>query len=149
MPRRLTAIGAAVAIAMIAWPALTAAATPPRVTSLNYFVRDDGTLPHTRLMVSVRRADRVRLTTVFEGERAGGSPTLDHRISGRPWVLKHQGAGGELYGLIRRSLARRGSADVRIRARNEAGRVRVKLRIRESECTKDPPFYPLDCTVHS
>ena len=148
MRRCLTAIGALIAVALLALPAATVAAAPPQVTALNYFVRDDGTLPHVRLMVNVRRADRVRLTTVFHGERAGGSPTLDDRISGKPWVLKHQGSGGEVYKLIRRSLARRGAAHVSVRARNEAGRIRVRLRIRESGCTKDPPLYPLDCTVH-
>jgi hypothetical protein len=24
----------------------------------------------------------------------------------------------------------------------------VKLKIRVSDCTMDPPFYPLDCTIH-
>jgi len=114
-------------------PAAAPAAGPPRIVGLNYFVRDDGTLPHVRLLVGVKHA---------------GAPTrLDDSISGHPWVLQHQD-GGKVYRLIRRSLERRGSAAVRIRARNGGATDRAKLTIRESDCTKDPPFYPLDCTIH-
>ena len=130
-------------------PVATAnAAAPPRVTGLTYFVRDDGSLPHVRLLVDVKRADIVRVATVFHGRHASAPTRLDARISGHPWVLQHQQPGGRVYRLIRRSLARRGSASVRIRARGDGGSDRVKLKIRESGCTKDPPFYPLDCTIH-
>jgi hypothetical protein len=134
----LIAAGAAVTVA-----AAEAAAPPPRIVKLNYFVRDDGILPHTVLQASVRRADSVRFATVFHGKHAAAPARRD----GDDWELRH-GDGGKLYRLIRHSLQRRGSASVRIRARSGGGRDRVKLKIRESRCTKDPPFYPLDCTVH-
>lgn len=140
--------GSAIALlaALVSLAAPASAAAPPRIVSLGYFVRDDGNLPHTRLLATVRRADSVSFATSYHGSRAAAPARLDDRISGDPWVLQHQG-GAKLYRLIRRSLARRGSAAVRVRARNGAGRDHVKLKIRESECTKDPPFYPLDCTI--
>ena len=134
---------AAVLAAAILLPATASAAAPPRVVQLNYFVRDDGILPHTVLQARVRRADSVRFATVFHGKHA----TAPARDDGDDWELRH-GDGGKLYKLIRHSLHRRGSASVRIRARSGDGSDRVKLKIRVSDCTKDPPFYPLDCTIH-
>jgi hypothetical protein len=146
--RRLTAIAAALLVAApFMAPAAAPAAGPPRIVKMNYFVRDDGSLPHVRLLVGVKRADSVRVATVFHGKHAGAPTRLDDNISGDPWVLQHN-SGAKVYKLIRRSLERRGSAAVRIRARNGAGIDRAKLKIRESDCTKDPPFYPLDCTIH-
>lgn len=145
---RTTLVGALAALAAVAIATPALGASPPRVKSLDYFVRDDGQLPHTRLLLDIRGADLVRVATFFHGRRAAGSLTVDERISGDPWVLEHRGSGEEVYELIRRSLARRGTAVVRVRARNEAGSTRARLRIRKSKCTKDPPFYPLDCTVH-
>jgi len=146
--RRLTAIAATLLFAApFMAPAAAPAAGPPRIVQLNYFVRDDGTLPHVRLLVGVKHADSVRVATVFHGKHAGAPTRLDDSISGHPWVLQHQD-GGKVYRLIRRSLERRGSAAVRIRARNGGATDRAKLKIRESDCTKDPPFYPLDCTIH-
>jgi hypothetical protein len=146
--KRAALIAPLAILAALVLAAPAAAVRPPRVESLRYFVRDDGELPHTRLEVTVRDARRVRLTTRFHGTRAGANPTFDDRISGHPWVLKHSGEGGDVYPLIRRSMRKRGFADVWVRAWNKAGKARVRLRIRESRCTKDPPFYPLDCTVH-
>ena len=134
---------AAVLAAAILLPAAASAAAPPRIVELNYFVRDDGILPHTVLQARVWRADSVRFATVFHGKHA----TAPARDDGDDWELRH-GDGGKLYKLIRRSLHRRGSASVRIRARSGDGGDRVKLKIRASDCTKDPPFYPLDCTIH-
>jgi hypothetical protein len=131
-----------IALTMIV-PASASAAAPPRIVKLNYFVRDDGILPHTVLQATVRRADSVRFGTVFHGKH-GSAPA---RHDGDDWELRH-GDGAKLYRLIRHSLRRRGSASVRIRARSGDGSDRLKLKIRESQCTKDPPFYPLDCTVH-
>ena len=139
---------AAMLAAAILLPAAASAAAPPRVVQLNYFVRDDGNLPHTRLAANVRRADSVGFSTVFKGKHASAPGRFDDNISGHPWVVQHQSRGGKVYKLIRRSLHRRGSASVRIRARNGSGVDRVKLKIRVSDCTKDPPFYPLDCTIH-
>ena len=115
---------------------------------MDYFVRDDGSLPHIRLLVGVKRADSVRVATVFHGKHASAPTRLDDRISGDPWVLQHKDGGRKVYKLIRKSLDERGSASVRIRARNGSGTDHVKLKIRKSECTMDPPFYPLDCTIH-
>lgn len=133
--------------AVLALTAVAAAAGPPRVKGMTYFVRDDGSLPHVRLLVDVKRADSVRVATVFHGKHASAPTRLDDRISGDPWVLQHKDAGRKVYKLIRKSLDERGSASVRIRARGD-GTDSVKLKIRKSECTMDPPFYPLDCTIH-
>jgi len=147
--RRLTATAAATLIALVALaPAVASGAATPRITGLAYFVRDDGSLPHVRLLVDVERADSVRVATVFHGKHAAAPTGLDDRISGHPWVLQHEQRGGKVYELIRRSLDRRGAASIRIRARNGAGTDSVEPKIRESGCTKDPPFYPLDCTIH-
>lgn len=148
MKRRSTLVGTATAIAALVTSAVALAAAPPRIVDLRYFVRDDGSLPHTRLMAGVRRADSVGFSTVFRGKHASAPARLDDRISGDPWVVQHQDRGGKVYKLIRRSLHRRGSAAVRIRARSGSGVDRVKLKIQVSDCSKDPPFYPLDCTIH-
>ena len=144
MGRRLTAVAATAAVAVLASVALALAAGPPRVKEMHYFVRDDGILPHTVLKADVKRADAVRFAVVFEGKHASVAGRLDDGIT---WEVQHQGRGGKVYKLIRKSLHARGSASVRIRA-NGDGTDRVKLKIRESECSMDPPFYPLDCTIH-
>lgn len=138
------------AIAVVALLALTAVASagaPPRVRDMSYFKRDDGSLPHVRLLIGVKRADTVRVATVFHGKHAKAPTSLDDRISGDPWVLQHKDGGRGVYKLLRKSLDERGSAAVRIRARNASGVDSVKLKIRLSECTMDPPFYPLDCEI--
>lgn len=142
--RRATAVAllAAVLLPAAIAPQPAMAAKAPRVVELHYFVRDDGILPHTVLAARVRRADSVRFATVLHGKHAA-APARD---DGDEWELRHKD-GGKLYRLIRRSLRERGSASVRVRARSGDGTDRVKLRIRESECSMDPPFYPLDCTI--
>jgi len=85
--RRLTAIAAALLFAApFMAPAAVPAAGPPRIVELNYFVRDDGTLPHVRLLVGVKHADSVRVATVFHGKHAGAPTRLDDSISGHPWT---------------------------------------------------------------
>lgn len=145
MGRRLAALSgiaaAAVAVAAIIPPSAMAAKAP-RIVELHYFVRDDGILPHTVLEANVRRADSVRFATVFHGKHASAPARRD----GDEWELRHED-GSRLYRLIRRSLRERGSASVRIRARSGEGTDRVKLKVRAADCSMDPPFYPLDCTV--
>jgi hypothetical protein len=143
--RRLTVFVAIAGATALAAAAAAPAAAPPRVKEMHYFVRDDGLLPHTVLKADVKRADRVRVAVVFRGKHASAPTRHDDGIT---WELQHKHRGGKVYKLIRRSLHRRGSASVRIRARNPAGTDHVKLKIRESECSMDPPFYPLDCTIH-
>jgi len=145
MGKRATAVAVIAALAVLAFASLAPAAGSPRVKEMHYFVRDDGILPHTVLKADVKRADAVRFAVVFEGRHASVAGRLDGGIT---WEMRHQGRGGKVYKLIRRSLHRRGSASVRIRARNEGGSDRVKLKIRASDCTMDPPFYPLDCEIH-
>lgn len=140
-PRTATVI--ALLAALLALPAIASAAPGPRVVELHYFVRDDGILPHTVLQARVRRADSVRFATVFHGKHAAAPARRD----GGEWELRHKD-GGKVYRLIRRSINRRGSASVRVRARSDEGSDRVKLKIRAAECSMDPPFYPLDCTIH-
>lgn len=140
---RRPAIAAVIALFVaLALPTIAPAAAAPRIVELHYFVRDDGILPHTVLEARVRRADSVRFATVFHGKHAAAAARRD----GDEWELRHKD-GGKLYRLLRRSLQGRGSAAVRIRARSGDGTDRVKLKIRESECSMDPPFYPLDCTI--
>jgi hypothetical protein len=141
--RRLTLATFVLVAALAVLPAPASAAAPPRVVELHYFVRDDGILPHTVLQARVRRAESVRFATVFHGKHASAPARRD----GDEWELRHKD-GRKVYKLIRRSLRRRGSASVRIRARSDDGTDRVKLKIRKSECSMDPPFYPLDCTIH-
>ncbi|GIK76441.1 MAG: hypothetical protein KJ006_04865 [Thermoleophilia bacterium] len=142
MGRRLTALTAIGTITAIGAAAALAAA-PPRIAELHYLVRDDGILPHTLLQAEVRRADSVRFATVFHGKHAAAPARED---GDDDWELRH-GDGRKVYRLIRRSLDSRGSASVRVRARSGKRTDRVKLRIRESECSMDPPFYPLDCSI--
>ncbi len=142
------------ALSLVAGPAVAGAGSGPKVTILSYFNRDDGSLPHRVLMANARRTDALRFSTVFQGEQASAAATYDDNIGRRltdkhPWVLQHNASGGEkVYRLIRRSLGERGSAAVRVRARRGDRVDRVKLKIRVADCSEDPPFYPLDCTIH-
>jgi len=143
--KRLTAVMAIAAVTVLGLAASAPAAGLPRVKEMHYFVRDDGILPHTVLKADVKRADAVVFAVVFAGRHASVAGRPDGGIT---WRMRHRGRGGKVYKLIRRSLHRRGSASVRIRARNASGTDSAKLKIRESECSMDPPFYPLDCTIH-
>jgi hypothetical protein len=142
------------ALSVVAGPAAAGAGSGPKVTVLSYFNRDDGSLPHRVLMANARRTASLRFSTVFRGKHASAAATYNDNIGRRltdkhPWVLQHNASGGgKVYGLIRRSLADRGSAAVRVRARRGDRVDPVKLKIRVADCTADPPFYPLDCTIH-
>ena len=149
-----TVIAAAVlAVVGILLPAAASAAAPPRVIQMNYYVYGEGPSPHASLVADIRRADSVGFSTVFKGKHASAPGRFDDGTrSCHCWeVRRHHSRGSakvyKLYKLIRRSLRRRGSASVRIRARNGSGVDRVKFKIRVSDCEKDPPLWLLNCEI--
>ncbi len=142
------------ALFVVPGPAVAAPGSGPKVTVLSYFNRDDGSLPHRVLMANARRTEALRFSTVFHGKHGSAAAAYDDNIGRRltdkhPWVLQHNASGGgRVYKLIRDALAERGSAAVRVRARRGDRVDTVKLKIRVADCSEDPPFYPLDCTIH-
>lgn len=154
----MTAAAAAVLLLALLMAATGLAGTGggPRVIQLSYSRSDDGSTPHTVLQAFARRTKALRFSTAFHGRRASAPARFNshvtdtdlHGQASHPWELEHGGPGGRVYELVRRSLAERRSAAVRVRARRGDRVDRVKLKIRVSKCAKDPPFYPLDCTIH-
>ena len=134
-----------------------AAAKGPKVVQIGYSETDDGSSPPFALDAFLYRADAVRFTTRYGGERATGEAKyLDHvtdtniHESGEarhPWSLIRKGEGKQVIDLIADSLAARGVAKVRIRARGNGLHEDVAVEIRLAECSQDPPFYPVGCEI--
>ena len=151
MGRRPIPVALAAVLAVAILLPAAASAAPPRVVQMNYWVLDHGPPPHTGLAAYVRRADSVGFSTVFKGKHASAPGWFDDIGRGlASWrVRKHHTRGAKVYKLIRRSLHRRGSASVRIRARNGSGVDRVKFKMRLSDdCTKKGVDFLLNCVIH-
>ena len=55
--------------------------------------------------------------------------------------------GSEVIALIRHSLDDRGFAKVRVRARGDGRHLDRAIVIDLSECSSDPPYYPVSCEI--
>ncbi len=134
-----------------------AAAKGPKLVQLDYSETDDGQSRPFALDAFLYRAEAVRFTTRYAGERATGEAKyLDHitdtniHESGEarhPWSLIRKGDGRKVIDLIDDSLAARGVAKVRVRARGNGRHEDVAVEIRLAECSQDPPFYPVGCEI--
>lgn len=154
----LTAIAAASCLGVAASPAGgVERAKGPDVIQLSYSESDDGTSPPFALQAFAYRVDALRFTTRYAGERASGEAKYDdgitdtnihaHGEARHPWKLIRRGEGKEVTRLIRDSLAARGEAKVRVRARGHGEHEDIAVVIELSKCSQDPPFYPVDCEV--
>ena len=130
-------------------------APQPRVIQLSYSEVNDGTFPRTRLMAFARRTDSVKLATRFNGRHPTADTRLDKSITDtdikgnakHPFVVIRKGGGRRVVKLVRKSLAERGQARVRVRAERDGRVDAIKLRIVLARCAMDPPLFPVDCEV--
>jgi hypothetical protein len=103
------------------------------------------------------RTEVLRFRTSYEGERATGDSRyrpnvtdtdIDARREARhPWELLKRGDGKQVLKMTRQSLRESGEAVVRVRAHRDGRVDDVRVRIELSECSQDPPLYPISCEV--
>ena len=133
---------------------LAAAERPPRVIQLSYSESDDGSSPRRSRYAFSRRTDSLRFATRHGGVRATGRSRYKPQITDtdirgeearHPWALVRKGGGQRVLRLVHRSLRERGRAVVRVRAKRGGLLDDVRVRVDLSDCTRDPPLYPIDC----
>jgi hypothetical protein len=144
----------ALAMAIAAQPA--AAASGPNLVQVSYAESDDGSSPPFDLSANGKGIDALRFTTRYGGERASGESKLDNAVdtdlngeARHPWSLIRKGDGKRVIKLVHKQLFETGVAKVRIRARGDGEHLDQTVEIRLSECSQDPPFYPVSCEVEA
>ena len=147
--RTFLTIATAAALSLAALPATGTAGAPngpPDVREVFFSHTDDGSSRTWELDATIRGADSVTFRTRYAGERAGadGRQTQGH---GRTWWIAR--GGQNLIPLIRLQLDERGFAEIGITARGPTGRDRIRVRLDLGDCTMDPPYYPLSCSVRA
>jgi hypothetical protein len=149
---------AALATAVLALaPAAAHAAPGPKLVQLSYGESFDGSFPVRDLSAYAYRVDALRFTTRYGGERATAQARYDdgvtdtnihaHGEARHPWKLVRRGGGSDVIALIRHSLEDRGFAKVRVRARGDGRHLDRAIVIDVSECSSDPPIYPVSCEI--
>jgi hypothetical protein len=155
-----------VAISSIAWlglatPTLGAeqrAQASPNVIQVSYSETDGEPGPDRQLMAFSRHTTSLKFATSFHGTRVAApgryvDSITDTDLHGRqarhPWIPDRKHGGRGVMRLIGRSLDRRGFANVRVRAKNGDLLDSVRVRIDLSECSSDPPLYPVDCEIRT
>ena len=127
----------------------------PRVIQLHYAQVNDGTFPRLRLDAFSRRTDSVTLSTRFHGKKASGKTRFNKNVTDtdikgnakHPFELIRKQGGRRVVKFVKKSLAQRGTSNVKVRA-ERGGRVdAIKLKIVLAKCGKDPPLFPVDCEV--
>jgi hypothetical protein len=102
------------------------------------------------------RTAELRFGTFYNGHRAGApgkyrphitDTDLHGRRAKHPWVPDRDRGGRRLIRLVHRSLRHRGRAKVRVHARGGGLVDFVPVRIDLSECTSDPPLFPVSCEI--
>ena len=156
MKLRLT-VTAVLALAILAVPAAAAGGgKPPRVVRALLEKGDRGQSFGFSLSANVKRADTVTFKTKYNGDAATGAARYNDNVTttdlrgeaSHPWQLIRKGDGKDVIRLIRQALNATGETTVKIKMRDEGGRRFTQpVTFVESECHKDPPIYPLTCTV--
>ena len=103
------------------------------------------------------RTEVLRFRTSYEGERATADSRyrpnvtdtdIDAKGEARhPWELLKKGDGKQVLKMTRQALRERGTAVVRVLAHRDGKLDDVRVRIKLSECSQDPPLYPISCEV--
>lgn len=151
---------AAIATAVLALAPAAAQATPgPKLVQLSYGESFDGSYPVRDLGAYAYRVDAMRFTTRYGGERASAQARYDdsvtdtdidaHGEARHPWKLVRRNGGSDVIALIRHSLEDRGFAKVRVRARGDGRHLDRAIVIDLSECSSDPPIYPVSCEIRA
>jgi hypothetical protein len=148
----------ALALGALAAPSVGAAGgRPPKVIQLSYAESYDGGTQARTLEAFAYRADSLALSTSYGDASAKTDARYNDSVTDtdlhgndakHPWVARRNRRGGkEVLHLVRTSLEARGFAEVSAIAKSEGGVDRVGFTIRVSDCSQDPPIYPLDCEV--
>jgi hypothetical protein len=103
------------------------------------------------------RTDVLRFRTSYEGERATADSRYRQNVADtdidakgearHPWELLKKGGGKQVIRMIRQSLRERGEAVVQIFAHRDGKVDDPRVRIELSECSEEPPIYPISCEV--
>ncbi len=127
----------------------------PKLVQLSYS-EEPGAQGHDQTLGAyVKNADAVKFATGFDGEkaRAGGKyrdsvtdTDINHPEAKHPWVPA-TGDGHRVVALVHDSLEANGRATVRLRLKNGGDVRKQKVVIELSECSQDPPLYPVTCEV--
>jgi hypothetical protein len=127
----------------------------PNLVQLSYS-EEPGAQGHDQTLGAyVKNADAVKFATGFAGAkaRAGGKyreSTTDTDINDpeakHPWVPA-TGDGHEVVKLVHDALEATGRAKVRLRMKRGGEVETQKVVIKLSECSQDPPLYPVTCEV--
>jgi hypothetical protein len=127
----------------------------PALVQVAYEESDDGTSAHRQLSAFAQRASSVTFAVRIHHERVvAGSRQNTHVVdtdlhgdAKHPWVLSREGAGAEVLGRIHDALRKHGEKTVWVRAAGDSGVDKRKVDIVLSDCTQDPPFYPVSCQI--
>jgi hypothetical protein len=103
------------------------------------------------------RTEVLRFRTSYDGDRETADSRyrenvtdtdVDARGEARhPWEMLKKGGGKQVIRMIRQSLRDRGVAVVRVLAHGGDKLDDPRVRIELSECSEDPPIYPISCEV--
>jgi hypothetical protein len=153
---RIVPAGLAVLVGLLIAPGLgtgdaEAGTAPPKVIQLSYSQSSD---QGDSLLAFARRTDSLRFAIHYRGAEASAparrSSTFDTDLDGaasRGWKPKPEQGGREVKRLIRESLAERGEARVRTRAKRDGLLDDHRWVLVLSKCSQEPPLYPVDCEV--
>ena len=127
----------------------------PKVIQLSYSEASGESGPDHQLEAFARDTESLKFATAYRGTRATApgryvdtiTDTDLHGKARHPWIPDRNQGGRRVMSLVRRSLDRRGTSTVRIRAKNGDLLDSVRFRIDLSKCSSEPPLYPVDCEI--
>ena len=157
MLKRSTFLMFALALFALSAMAFTAQAGggSPRLVQLDYHEEPGAQGRDQHLGAHVKNADSVRFATGFDGRKARASGRYRESITDtdihdpeakHPWVPAGS-AGHKVVKLVRESLDENERATVRLRMKNGSQVEKERVVIELSECSQDPPLYPVSCDV--
>ena len=151
---RLVAIVACVLGLLVV--AAEAHAAGPRLVQLSYEHSRDGSSKHFNLSAYAHNADSIRFIVRRHHDPLAASGRFNHHVTdtdlhpedaSHPWEADRRHGGKAVIKAIRSSLKRKGTATVRVIARQGDARDKAKVRIDVADCAMDPPLYPLSCEI--
>ena len=127
----------------------------PKLVQLSYNEEPGAQGRDTNLGAYVKNATSVNFATGFDGvkARAGGryreavtDTDINDPEAKHPWIPA-TGDGRKVVKLVHDSLEANGRATVRLRMKNGGDVEKERVVIKLSECSQDPPLYPVTCEV--